>query len=433
MKFFRLASALIILGLLLATAGLVAGAREDVRVEARVNLIAYVDIEGKIRTMSPDGLRSNQVSPDSDEFFTWPTWSPDASQLVFSGVLSDDDGLPTISLYASDVDGGNSRVIFVGEPGVATLLAEGVVHYPLWAPNGERLAFIAGTSNGLTLFIDDLSSDPDAEHVLDNGPLWMSWAADSDRLLVHRGNDHFIVETIDEIHATKLSMESSGYRVPAWRPKSNLITFATGSARSDYIVSSATATGNKLGRFTEIRGTWPTPAFLWSPDGRFLALSESSQLVGYRGQRLFVYSTLTIIRGDDPTERGVINDPILAYFWSPDSRKLAYVTLSDTRGLLRWVLFDVEKGIRQPLIDFIPSQEQLTVFQFFDQYAYSHSAWSPDSDALVFAGSLSTEDVSASSRVHPGHEGFHVIVVSADSLAATQLIAEGFLAFWSPR
>ena len=54
-------------------------------------------------------------------------------------------------------------------------------------------------------------------------------------------------------------------------------------------------------------------------------------------------------------------------------------------------------------------------------------------DALVFAGSLSTEAVSASAGVHPGHEGFHVIVVSADSLGATQLIAEGFLAFWSPR
>ena len=433
MNYFRLAAALVILGLLLATAGLVAGVREDVRVVARVDLIAYVDIEGKIKTVSPDGLRSNQVSPESKGFFTWPTWSPDAAQLVYSGVLSDEGGLPTISLYASDLDGGNSRVIFVGEPGVATLLAEGVVHYPLWSPNGVRLAFIAGTSNGLTLMIDDLSSDQGAEHVLDNGPLWITWASDSDRLLVHRGNDHFIVETESEIRATKLGIESSGYRVPAWRPRSNLITFATGSDGSDYIVSSAAAVSTQLEKITEIRGTWPTPAFLWSPDGKFLALSESSRLVGYRGQSLFIYRTLTIIHGDDPSQRGVIDDPVLAYFWSPDSGKLAYVTLSDTRGVLRWAFLDVESGVRQPLVDFIPSLEQLTVFQFFDQYAYSHSPWSPDSDALVFAGSLSSEAVSASSGAHPGHEGFHVIVVSADSLRATQFIAEGFLAFWSPR
>ena len=72
MKFIRFAAALVILAALLATAGLVAGAREDVRVEARVDLIAYVDFEGKIKTISPDGLRSNQISPESDGFFTWP-------------------------------------------------------------------------------------------------------------------------------------------------------------------------------------------------------------------------------------------------------------------------------------------------------------------------------------------------------------------------
>ena len=191
--------------------------------------------------------------------------------------------------------------------------------------------------------------------------------------------------------------------------------------------------GSSAGKLHRNRRSLAEAAFLWSPDGKFLALSESSQLFAYQGQGLLVYRTLTIIQGDNPTERGVIHDPMLAYFWSPDSSRLAYVTVSDTRGVLRWMLLDVESGVRQPLIDFVPSLEQLTVFQFFDQYAYSHSPWSPDGDALVFAGSLSTEAVSASSRVHPGHEGFHVIVVSADSLGATQIIAEGFLAFWSPR
>ena len=78
----------------------------------------------------------------------------------------------------------------------------------------------------------------------------------------------------------------------------------------------------------------------------------------------------------------------MAYFWSPDGSRLAYVALSKKAGILRWTVLNVVNGERWPLVDFIPSRDQLTIFQFFDQYAYSHSPWSPDSRSLVFAGKL---------------------------------------------
>ena len=86
-----------------------------------------------------------------------------------------------------------------------------------------------------------------------------------------------------------------------------------------------------------------------------------------------------------------------------------------------------------PLLDFVPSRDQLTMFQFFDQYAYSHSLWSPDSRSLVFAGQLAAGAVTASATAHPGHAGSHIIVVDTQSAASAEIIAPGVLGFSSPR
>ena len=84
-------------------------------------------------------------------------------------------------------------------------------------------------------------------------------------------------------------------------------------------------------------------------------------------------------------------------------------------------------------MDFIPSREQLTMFQFFDQYAYSHSLWSPDGRSLVFAGKLVDRAKSAFATSDVARQGSHIIVVGTDSDPSTQTIANGILAFWSPQ
>ena len=85
------------------------------------------------------------------------------------------------------------------------------------------------------------------------------------------------------------------------------------------------------------------------------------------------------------------------------------------------------------MVDFIPSIDQLTIFQFFDQYAYSHSPWSPDSRSLVFAGKLADEAVPVSATLGVARQGSNIIVVGTDPDPLTQTIAEGILGFWSPQ
>ena len=190
----RLLLGVIALVLMLVSAAVISSLRPAA--DPGVNLIAFVSADGEVMTMRPDGLQVNRITPDVEGFFTWPTWSPDGNTLVYSGVVRQGEELH-LNLYASNASGGASRVLYASDPGEVGLLAQGVVHYPLWSPLGERLAFIAIKDGGLSLFIDDLSDSPEAQRVLDDGPLWMSWSKDTPMLAVHRGAEHFLVAVDD--------------------------------------------------------------------------------------------------------------------------------------------------------------------------------------------------------------------------------------------
>ena len=397
-----------------------------------LNLIAFVSVDGEVMTMSPDGLQVNRITPDVEGFFTWPTWSPDGNTLVYSGVVQQDEELQ-LNLYASEVSGGASRVLYASDPGEIGLLAQGVVHYPLWSPLGEQLAFIAIKGGSLSLFMDDLSDDPEAQHLLDDGPLWMSWSNDTSVLAIHRGPDHFLVAVEEELSEQHIDIRAVGYRVPAFNPLDGTLTLRNQPSALSASVSSVSLDGAKVKSITPLRSVEGQAAFLWSNDGEYLAVAEASQYFRYRDTALPAYDGIAVVPTDSTQDVVELDLPVLAFFWSPDGTKIALVTLSERQSALSWALYDVETNERRRLVDFVPSAEQLTVFQFFDQYAYSHSIWSPDSASIVFAGDLLTDSVTASVKRHPGHASFHIVVVDVEPVAEAHVIAEGIMGFWSPR
>jgi hypothetical protein len=160
-----------------------------------VNRIAVVGMNGAIQTIKPDGTDPLDIS-GTDGFFTWPVWAPDGTKMVYSGLVENASGTRSVTLFEYQNSTRMSRKIHVGEPGFIDLLADGVVHYPLWSPDSEKLAFVAvAQQTGLTLYLNDLKDDPNSQYILDQGPLWMSWSGDSSQIMVHRSVDHFLVQT----------------------------------------------------------------------------------------------------------------------------------------------------------------------------------------------------------------------------------------------
>jgi TolB protein len=400
---------------------------EPVPPNLKVDRIAYVGLDNRIRTISPDGSGQVLASPN-DGWYTWPTWAPDGRTLAFSGVVNGGTDEPRVILYSFNTFTRRLRELHVREAGLSSLVAYNAPHYTFWSPDGTHLAFIGNTPTGLRLYLDDMLDSAGPIPVLDGAPLWMNWSPDSQRLLVHRGPDHFMVDA-DTGAASSIPTLSDGlgYNVPAWKPSGDEYAYVSRDGANGFALYSS---GPDTGVKTLVAKVPIGASFHWSPDGKILAVTRPERVISLPQLGLQIYRRISLYREDGTRHPVEIEDAVVAYFWSPDSTKLAYVTLTSTTDVMRWNVMNVPDGTTYSLADFIPSEDQITVFQYFDQYAHSHSLWSPDSTSLVFAGRVVGEAISASQTQQPVDR---ITVLAVRRFTVPEVIADGFLAFWSPR
>lgn len=87
------------------------------------------------------------------------------------------------------------------------------------------------------------------------------------------------------------------------------------------------------------------------------------------------------------------NSRVLAFFWSPDSNKLLF--LSSIRGsrvgAAQWATFDTQSNQVVRYEKFVLSGIYIHCLNFFDQFAASMTPWSPDSSAFCYPGRRLTD------------------------------------------
>ena len=126
--------------------------------------------------------------------------------------------------------------------------------------------------------------------------------------------------------------------------------------------------------------------FAPSPDGRRLAFAVRGKS-SLRPAQAFEEPYVVDLETGDISPVGPLTLWTEAFYWSPDSRKLAYLTYLDTdyRQFNQWRIYDAASEEDTGSVSFQPTLTFDTLTTFFDQFGQSHSFWSPDSRYLTYA------------------------------------------------
>ena len=398
-----------------------------------VNLIAYIGTDEGLYTIRSDGTESRRLTEERKAstggviqsrelqggvFYTWPTWSPDGTHIAVSRVITGEDSL-TVSLQTVDVTTGGLTHIYDNEPGASPLIASGIPHYIYWSPNSSRLAFIASTTMGLTLYVSNPLGNEPPISVVSRGPVYFHWSNDSRSIVLHVEEELMVAEEGMLQSPRALGLKGAGFQAPSWSRGGDEVVYASdlGGGNALYLAEPSSEGSSKA-----IAQVGDRVAFLSAPAGNELAVAEAE------GDPGPLYDRLTIVDTGASSKRTLVEESFLAFFWSPDGEKIAYAAVDPRTHALSWKVVPVSGGAPKTLAEFEPSQELFSMFLFFDQYAYSNSVWSPDSSQLVFVGNLSRE---MGRRNGGSADEDKVFVLSVEGDSPPREIATGSLAFWS--
>ena len=420
-----------------------------------INRIAYIASDGQLVTVNPDGsdrrvLTTGAVADatgriggvvaqpmQETRLYGWPVWSPDGSRIAVSLISGVRPSEAEMSLQLLESSTGVGGPVFVNSAPLT--IAEGTPHYVQWSPNGRMLGITAATPEGLSLYVIE-ANPADGEVVASSGmpvvrgaPLYFDWSPDSRSVAVHSGQELLVLRLNDA--GTSFSVlpiaRSRSFRTPAWSPDGNTLAWSAPGGDSEAVWLGRPGEANYPPmRLAEVEGAC---AFLWSSDGRVIAIADRQD------EGSPAYRRLRLVAADGSAERTIREDDwVLGFFWEPDGDRLAWVALNSEERTMEWRIVNGDTG--RPGRDesddavgglrFSPSGETFLMLAFFDQYARSHSPWAPDGSALVVAGN---QQYLSQRRNGSGAAGPHVYVTEVGGRGRLQDIAAGGIAVWSPR
>ena len=359
-------------------------------------------------------------------FYAWPTWSPDSTKLAASRVTVEGSSV-SFTVEVIDASNGATTKVYDNEPN-SIPIAQGAPHYSYWSPDSKYLTFIASTPQELALFISAPEERGAPVRLMGQGPIYFSWADNSSALLMHRGPELLIASLSNEGSRPirSLGTVGVGFRAPALSRDGSMMVFTSQDDGGDtlYVADTESLDSGRPEQSAakSIMDVGPQSAFLWSPTREEVAVADVVNTAGPAFERLTVVST------DGSSQQLLVNEPLLAFFWSPDGEKIAYVGFDPDRRSFTWKYIERSGGSPKSMMEFSPSAEFVTLISFFDQYAYSNSIWSPDSSQIVFSGTIGSTSFR---RNGDSPEGDKVYVVEVKEGASAREIASSRFSVWS--
>ena len=237
-----------------------------------------------------------------------PAWSPDGRRIA----------LTSNGIYVMNADGSEERKL--------THIA-GHVGSPAWSPDGRRIAFVGGGDRNLEIYV--INADGSGQRRLTRTPGFYvgspAWSPDGRRIAFVGGgasNVETYVINADGSGQRRLTRIAGVDGSPAWSPDGRKLAF-----ESNWQVWVMNADGSGQRRLTRNGARNVAPA--WSPDGRRIAFEGGrrqrypcSACPGARGYTVYVMNADG--SGQQRLTRGASQPR-----WSPDGRKIAFVSKRD--------------------------------------------------------------------------------------------------------
>jgi TolB protein len=359
--------------------------------------LAVAGLDGNITILQageePFAVTNDASSPDNpaaQRFYRDPTWSP-TGWLSYVQVEREPD---SIMLDVIAVQPGEN------EPQTVYSTDQANYIYGYWSPapcadgpDCGQFAYLMNDVAGIKLHLAQVTGDSFSDIIAGEGlSLYYSWSPDGTSMLWRRNAaDLEIYDAINNTITETLPDQTGLFAAPAWSPVDGRLLFARVEDDVNYMTI---ADGDER---TEFETALPGIVYFnWSPDGQIIAHVNGE----------LPFPKLIITQADGTNELVVNNlENIVAFFWSPDSTRIAVVTFEEGEEnpleqvdvqvslarqtgdpTLVWYVVDAETGQKTRFTPFLPTGEQFYLLQFFDQFAQSHRVWSPDGRFIAFAG-----------------------------------------------
>ena len=349
--------------------------------------LAYVGTDGDVYVAEPLRGVTAQITDDRSSAGT-------GYGILHTGMAWSDTG--ELAFARTDVEAFSSTV-YVTVPGSGrtrrVTRERGILIYASWSPSrcGEvtcsRLATITdvnrepGGNVALTVLAFPTSSSVRSVHEERAGELYFSWAG-PDRMIRHivRGRRGLDQLDVSSGAARPVAASLAPFLAPQYTE--GRVVYAV----ADSPDAGSTVTATRTAVIVHVPKEARRVAFSPSPDGTQLAFAVRRGRT-HTPSEAFEEPSIVDLRTAEMVTAGPLTLWTKAFYWSPDSKRLAYLTWLDNevRQFNQWRLFDPATEKDRGFVSFTPTATFDTLTTFFDQFGQSHSLWSPDSRYLTYA------------------------------------------------
>jgi Tol biopolymer transport system component len=206
---------------------------------------------------------------------------------------------------------------------------------PAWSPDGQKIAFVMGDSNGYrAIYVMNADGTNQIQVTNDNdqvGDGTISWSPDGQKIVFSSfiievgGNGSIYVMNADGTNQHRLTSTKDWDGDPAWSPDGQKIAFdAFPNGGNNSTIDVMHADGSDL---TRLPGDGQAALPAWSPDGQKIAFisSDSSS-----------HTYISVMNANGRNQIQVTNEQVGygSISWSPDGQKIAFVSVENSQHII---------------------------------------------------------------------------------------------------